>query len=42
MKQFTRWSRLSMRNIAKKWTMAIRDWKPSLNRFAIEFAGQFP
>jgi putative transposase len=33
---------LAMQNIAKKWTMPIRDWKPALNRFAIEFAGRFP
>jgi putative transposase len=33
---------LAMRNIAKKWTMPIRDWKPALNRFAIEFADRFP
>jgi putative transposase len=33
---------LAMRNIAKKWTMPIRDWKPALNRFALEFAGRFP
>lgn len=33
---------LAMRNIAKKWTMPIRAWKPALNRFAIEFAGRFP
>lgn len=33
---------LAIRNIAKKWTMPIRDWKPALNRFAIEFAGRFP
>ena len=33
---------LAMRNIAKKWTMPIRDWKPALNRFAVEFAGRFP
>jgi putative transposase len=33
---------LAMRNIAKKWTMPIRDWKPALNRFAIEFEGRFP
>jgi len=25
---------------AKKWTMPIRDWKPALNRFMIEFEGQ--
>lgn len=29
-------------NIAKKWTMPIRDWKPALNRFAIEFGDRFP
>ena len=33
---------LAIRNSAKKWTMPIRDWKPALNRFAIEFAGRFP
>ncbi len=33
---------LAMRNIAKKWTMPIRDWKPALNRFAMEFAERFP
>jgi len=33
---------LAMRNIAKKWTMPIYDWKPALNRFVIEFAGRFP
>lgn len=33
---------LAMQNISKKWTMPIRDWKPALNRFAIEFAGRFP
>src|SRR2546422_2837499 len=33
---------LAMCNIAKKWTMPIRDWKPALNRFAVEFAERFP
>jgi putative transposase len=33
---------LAMRNLAKKWTMPIRDWKPALNRFAVEFAERFP
>ena len=33
---------LAMRNPAKKWTMPIRDWKPALNWFAIEFEGRFP
>jgi putative transposase len=31
-----------MRNISKKWTMLIRDWKPALNRFVVEFADRFP
>ena len=33
---------LAIRNIAKKWTMPIRDWKPALNRFAVEFAERIP
>jgi putative transposase len=33
---------LAIQHIAKKWTMPIHDWKPALNRFAIEFAGRFP
>jgi putative transposase len=33
---------LAIANISKKWTMPIRDWKPALNRFAIEFEGRFP
>jgi putative transposase len=33
---------LALRNIAKKWTMPIRNWKPALNCFAIEFAARFP
>ncbi|PSB13838.1 IS256 family transposase [Phormidesmis priestleyi ULC007] len=33
---------LAIHNIAKKWTMPIRDWKRALNRFAIEFEGRFP
>jgi putative transposase len=33
---------LAKRNIAKKWTMPIRDWKPALNRFAVECAERFP
>lgn len=28
---------LAMQIIAKKWTMPIRDWKPALARFTIEF-----
>ena len=33
---------LAIQNIAKKWTMPLRDWKPALNRFAIEFGDRFP
>lgn len=28
---------LALRNITKKWTMPIRDWKTALNRFTIQF-----
>lgn len=28
---------LALRNISKKWTMPIRDWKAALNRFTIQF-----
>ncbi len=28
---------LAIQNIAKKWTMPIRDWRPALARFMIEF-----
>jgi putative transposase len=33
---------LALRNIAKKWTMPIHNWKPALNQFAIVFADRFP
>ncbi|SFW65774.1 Transposase and inactivated derivatives, partial [Desulfovibrio desulfuricans] len=33
---------LALRNISKKWTMPIRDWKAALNRFAIQFEERFP
>lgn len=33
---------LAMQNIAKKWTMPISNWKPALNRFAIEFGDRMP
>ncbi len=33
---------LALRNIAKKWTMPIRDWKAALNRFTIEFDERMP
>ncbi len=32
---------LALNNIAKKWTMPIRDWKAALMRFAIEFPVRF-
>jgi len=28
---------LATQEASKKWTMPIRDWKPALNRFMIEF-----
>jgi putative transposase len=28
---------LALRNISQKWTMPMRDWKPALNRFTIQF-----
>jgi len=28
---------LTVDSAAKKWRMPIRDWKPALNRFMIEF-----
>lgn len=28
---------LALRNISKKWTMPLRDWKGALNRFTIQF-----
>ena len=28
---------LAIQEATKKWTMPIRDWKPALNRFTIEF-----
>jgi putative transposase len=33
---------LAIENISRKWTMPIQDWKPALNRFAIEFEGRLP
>ena len=33
---------LALRNLAKKWTMPIRDWKPAPGRFALEFGERFP
>ena len=33
---------LAIMAASKKWTMPIRDWKPALNRLAIEFPGRVP
>jgi transposase-like protein len=31
---------LALQHISRKWTMPIRDWKPALARFMIEFDGR--
>ena len=33
---------LALRNISKKWTMPLRDWKAALNRFTIQYAERMP
>lgn len=33
---------LALRNIAKKWTMPIKDWKSALNQFSIIFEDRMP
>jgi putative transposase len=33
---------LALNNIAKKWTLPIRDWKAALNRFSIIFGDRMP
>jgi len=33
---------LALRNISRKWTVAIRDWAAALNRFAIIYEGRLP
>lgn len=33
---------LAVQAAAKKWTMPIRDWRPALNRFHIEFGDRCP
>ena len=33
---------LALRNIAKKWTLPIRDWKAAMNRFSILFENRMP
>jgi putative transposase len=33
---------LAMKNISKKWTLPIRDWKAAMNQFKIIFEGRMP
>jgi putative transposase len=33
---------LAMKNVSKKWTMPIHDWKSALNQFTIQFEGRMP
>jgi putative transposase len=33
---------LALRNISKRWTLPIHDWKAALNRFTIQFEGRIP
>jgi len=33
---------LALKNIEKKWTMPIREWKGALQQFAIVFEGGMP
>lgn len=33
---------LALQNIARKWTMPIKEWKAALNRFAILFEDRMP
>jgi putative transposase len=33
---------LALKNVAKKWTMPIRDWSAAMNQFAILFEGRVP
>lgn len=32
---------LAVMNASKKWTMPLRNWKPAMNRFAIEYGDRF-
>ena len=32
---------LAIMNASKRWTMPLRDWKPAMNRFAIEYGERF-
>ncbi len=33
---------LALRNISRKWTMPLRDWKAALNRFTIQYDDRMP
>jgi putative transposase len=33
---------LALRNITRRWTMPIKDWRAALNRFAIIFEDRMP
>ena len=33
---------LAIKQASRKWTMALHDWKPAMNRFAIQFDDRFP
>ena len=33
---------LALRNVSKRWTMPIRNWKAALNMFAVKFEERFP
>ena len=33
---------LAMKNLSKKWTLPIRDWKSAMNQFTILFEGRMP
>jgi putative transposase len=33
---------LALKNVRKKWTMPIREWKAALDRFIIQFKDRMP
>lgn len=33
---------LGLRNISKRWSLPVRDWKAALNHFTIQFEGRVP
>ena len=36
-----KWLYLGLRNISKRWTMPIQNWKPVMSQFMIRFEKQF-